>query len=285
MKKIKRKKGMTLIEIIISLALLGIIIVPISGYALGSLKNNLKAEIKQSASFHGQRFLEEIKAYDEIILKTNGEGKNYFELLNGEVMKEVSLNNYQGEIIRDKLELQMEVKEDTTFEYNDINNLENIKNETFRLNLNESLGISNIELEQDTIQNKDFLGNLLISVEPDFRMEVKDSSSGELLINYKPSNNPQNIMIIYVDKSSTLNKTIQLENKTNKLINVYVVKHNESTANLNVLGIEGSILINDDIELYEDNIEGKRFNYSIKIRDKNNNLLFEGSSSRNLIIK
>ena len=285
MKKIKRKKGMTLIEIIISLALLGIIIVPISGYALGSLKNNLKSEIKQSASFHGQRFLEEIKAYDEIVLKTNGEGKNYFELLDGEVMKEVSLNNYQGEVIKDKLNLQMEVKEDTTFEYNDINNLENIKNETFRLNLNESLGISCIELKQDTIQKKDFLGNLLISVEPDFTMKVKDSSSGELLINYKPSNNPKNIMIIYVDKSSTLNKTIQLENKTNKLINVYVVKHNESTANLNVLGIEGSILINDDIELYEDNIEGKRFNYSIKIRDKNNNLLFEGSSSRNLIIK
>ncbi|MDU5107372.1 type II secretion system protein [Clostridium sp.] len=285
MKKIKRKKGMTLIEIIISLALLGIIIVPISGYALGSLKNNLKAEIKQSASFHGQRFLEEIKAYDEIVIKTNGEGKKYFELLDGEVMEEVSLNNYKGEVIKDKLNLQMEVKEDTTFEYNDINNLENIKNETFRLNLKESLGISNIELKQDTIQNKDFLGNLLISVEPDFSMEVKDSSSGELLINYKPTNNPKNIMIIYVDKSSTLNKTIQLENKTDKLINVYVVKHNESTANLNVIGIEGSILINDDIDLYEDNIEGKRFNYTIKIEDKNNNLLFKGSSSRNLIIK
>ena len=65
----------------------------------------------------------------------------------------------------------------------------------------------------------------------------------------------------------------------------YLDESIDRNANLNVLGIEGSILINDDIELYEDNIEGKRFNYSIKIRDKNNNLLFEGSSSRNLIIK
>ncbi|WP_352416857.1 type IV pilus modification PilV family protein, partial [Clostridium tertium] len=81
--KVKAKKGMTLIEVIISVALLSILIVPLSGLVMSSLKNNISAEYRQKASYIGQKVLEELKAYDKITLK-NDAGKKYFELLDGD---------------------------------------------------------------------------------------------------------------------------------------------------------------------------------------------------------
>ena len=69
--KLKAKKGMTLIEVIISVALLSILIVPLSGLVMSSLENNISAEYRQKASYIGQKVLEELKAYDKITLKND----------------------------------------------------------------------------------------------------------------------------------------------------------------------------------------------------------------------
>ncbi len=69
--KVKAKKGMTLIEVIISVALLSILIVPLLGLVMSSLKNNISAEYRQKASYIGQKVLEELKAYDKITLKND----------------------------------------------------------------------------------------------------------------------------------------------------------------------------------------------------------------------
>lgn len=285
MKIRKAKKGMTLIELIISLALLVIMIVAISSYALANIKNGLESEKNQKASFMGQRFLEEIKAYDEISLKTSEGGKKYFQLLDGEILEKIISNNFYGKIEKDNLKLEMEVKEDKTFQYKDINNLENITDETFTLNLRENVVGSSLEIKENLTKVSDFNNDLIVTLEENLKIKINDSLNEEELISDTSNNNSKNIIIINIEKSFYSNKAIEIRNKTNKTMNIYVVKDNESTGKVNVFATEGSVFINDEIDLYEKNIEEKRFNYSVKVKDKNDEVIFEGASSSNLIIK
>jgi len=296
----KMKKGLTLIELIISLALLGIIIVPIGGYALGSIKNSLESEKKQKASFMGQRVLEEIKAYDEIVLKTSEEGKKYFQLLDGEIIfKEQDSSEvkdehgvikklpeiYRGNFEKDNFKLETEIKEDEIFKYNNINNLENITSETFTLNLRASVGIASLEIKENLTKVSDFRNDLVITLEENLKIKIDDSLTEEELVSDSSSNNLKNTIIINIEKSFLLNKKIEIRNKTGETINIYVVKDKDSTGKVNVFATEGSVFINDEIDLYEENIEGKKFNYSIKVKDKKDKLIFEGNSSSNLNLK
>ncbi|MDZ7548384.1 type IV pilus modification PilV family protein, partial [Clostridium perfringens] len=99
--KLKAKYGMTLIEVIISVTLLSILVVPLSGLVISSLKTNKGAEHKQKASYIGQKVLEEIKAYDEITLKDDT-GVKYFQLLDGDKIEKNSLseNKFTGSFKR-----------------------------------------------------------------------------------------------------------------------------------------------------------------------------------------
>lgn len=300
MNRRKFKKGMTLIELIISLALLAIIIVPISGYALGNIKNSLESEKNQKASFMGQRFLEEIKAYDEIVLKTSEEGKKYFQLLDGEIIfKEQDLSEvkdengvikklpeiYKGNFEKDNFKLETEIKEDEILKYNNINNLENITNETFTLNLRESVGVASLEVKESLNKVSDFRNDLVVTLEENLKIRIDDSLTKQELVSDSSSNNLKNTIIINIEKSFSLNKKIEIRNKTGETINIYVVKDNTSAGKVNVFATEGSVFINDEIDLYEENIEGKKFNYSIKVKDQKNKVIFEGSSSSNLNLK
>ncbi len=71
MKFIKNKKGLTLIEIIISLAILSIIIAPILSLTLSSVKTNKKSDEKMEALSLAQKNMEGIKSPKYIIVKSN----------------------------------------------------------------------------------------------------------------------------------------------------------------------------------------------------------------------
>ena len=64
--KIKARKGMTLIEVVMSVALIAILLIPLANVAMTTLKTNKKSEIKQEASQVGQDVMEELKSYDEL---------------------------------------------------------------------------------------------------------------------------------------------------------------------------------------------------------------------------
>ncbi len=71
MKFIKSKKGLTLIEIIISLAILSIIIGPILSLTLTSVKTTKKSDEKMEALSLAQKKMEGIKSSKYIIVKSN----------------------------------------------------------------------------------------------------------------------------------------------------------------------------------------------------------------------
>jgi prepilin-type N-terminal cleavage/methylation domain-containing protein len=69
MKGIQRaKKGFSLIEVIISVAVLAVLMIPIASVTIATVKRNDEAEDKQRANFEGQKLLEELKSFDNITI-------------------------------------------------------------------------------------------------------------------------------------------------------------------------------------------------------------------------
>lgn len=67
--KHRSKKGFTLIEVLISVTILVILIIPISSIIMTSMNKNKKSEKIQEASSKGQSVIEEFSAYDSLSLQ------------------------------------------------------------------------------------------------------------------------------------------------------------------------------------------------------------------------
>ena len=73
MRGIKRvKKGFSLIEVVISVAILVILMIPIASVTISTIKRNAEAEDKQRANFEGQKLLEELQSYNRVTLTGAG---------------------------------------------------------------------------------------------------------------------------------------------------------------------------------------------------------------------
>ena len=59
-----RKKGYTLVEVILSLALIALLLIPISNIVMTALKTENRSETRQEGASAGQKVLEELKTYD-----------------------------------------------------------------------------------------------------------------------------------------------------------------------------------------------------------------------------
>ena len=64
-KKIKRK-GYTLLEVILSVALIALLLIPISNMIITAMKSSKWADIRQDGAVVGQQVLEELKTYDNL---------------------------------------------------------------------------------------------------------------------------------------------------------------------------------------------------------------------------
>lgn len=75
----KTKKGMSIVEVVISVALIAILLIPIANVVIKATQRSKEAELKQEVSIQGQKLLEEINSYDNLQFDTSHE----FTLLDG----------------------------------------------------------------------------------------------------------------------------------------------------------------------------------------------------------
>ena len=68
-KKIKRK-GYTLLEVILSVALIALLLIPISNMIMTAMKSSKRADIRQDGAVVGQQLLEELKTYENFATNT-----------------------------------------------------------------------------------------------------------------------------------------------------------------------------------------------------------------------
>jgi len=96
MKKLFSNDGLTIVEIIMSLAILGIVICPLMSMFIFSQKLNNKSEIEYKSILQAQKYMEEIQAMDTldtIHYQFNSDNACYERIINE------SVNNYSTEII------------------------------------------------------------------------------------------------------------------------------------------------------------------------------------------
>jgi prepilin-type N-terminal cleavage/methylation domain-containing protein len=104
-----KKKGLTLIEVLISLTILSIIVIPISNLVLSSVKLNKSGEDKQKAVTIAQQIIEEVKAAPKLegsmilsngltLMAVEGSTGSYqgTQLINNEFTAVVTVNSKSG---------------------------------------------------------------------------------------------------------------------------------------------------------------------------------------------
>lgn len=302
--KVKAKKGMTLIEVIISVALLSILIVPLSGLVMSSLKNNISAEYRQKASYIGQKVLEELKAYDKITLK-NDAGKKYFELLGGDEiiqdLKEDSTGNtFKGSFDRtiyggasesagkdDNLyNVEVKLEKDLNFQYENVNNLDKNNNAAFILNFLRDSSNNNIIKIKDNPHNSYAISNELI-------MEL-DKNSNNLIVYKKNESTPlvtvnktnvdNNTIVLYIKEGFSQNINIEFKNNTEETVEIHLISGDNNYSKFKIYSSIGDVILYEEKQI-EENPVADMYNYKVKVKDRENNILFEGSSSKNVNIK
>ena len=288
-----KKKGMTLIEAIISVALLSILIVPISGLVMTSVNTNKRAEIKQEAAFLGQKLLEEMKVYDKIKLVSNGN----FQLLNGQGIKRVNtdesaadFNNFNGKFSIDKYAVEIKLIKDDEFTYEDISKdpLENIvfdyklefkgdASKTVTLYKNTESGLSEVSSYYPIVNNNLNLkiGNgIFILLNNEIEM-INDSGV--------PISNNNNILIDLND-NFTGNIKLDFYNQTDIEKNIYIKKNSSTTGKVEVNSYIGKIKIFNNIISSTKNTLGDLYNVEVTVSNRGNTL-FNGIVSQNIWIQ
>ncbi|WP_195266650.1 prepilin-type N-terminal cleavage/methylation domain-containing protein [Clostridium sp. 1001275B_160808_H3] len=302
--KIKAKKGMTLIEVIISVALLSILIVPLSGLVMSSLKNNISAEYRQKASYIGQKVLEELKAYDEIKLQ-GGASEKYFELLDGDkIIQDLNAdstgNTFKGNFERtiyggtsessgkdeDLYNVEVKLEKDLNFQYENVNNLDKNNNAAFILNFLRDSSNNNVIKIEDNPDNSYAVSNELI-------MEL-DKNSNNLIIYKKNASTPlvtvnktnvdNNNIVLYIKEGFSQNMNIEFKNNTEETVEIHLISGDNNSSKFKIYSSIGDVILYEEKQI-EENPVADMYNYTVTVKDSENNILFEGSSSKNVNIK
>ena len=297
-RKLKAKKGMTLIEVIISVTLLSILIVPISGFMLSSLKNNMSSQKKQEASYIGQKVLEELKAYEYISLKKDNEGY-YFELLDGDKIYRNQDDNFEVEIERDiygkpiskrninKYNVYIKIEENTDFKYNDINNLEVHEDADCRIDFINDNNINFIRIMNSNLENKNsFTGEIKINIKKEdnnFSLSLYDKNDQDIKIENIKKEIKNNKILLYLASNYEVNTNIEINNDTEEVLYLYLIKEDDKDK-MNLVVNRGKVILSEEKEIITNNI-GSMYEYNVKVTDDKNNILFEGKSSNNINIR
>ena len=309
--KAKVKKGITLIEVIISVALLSILIIPLSTMVITSLKNKEESSDRQKATYIGQKILEELKAYDVIYLKEDDNIK-YFNLLDGldsdREIREVSnneLKKFTGEFKRNIFGNQKDNPYEKLFNVEvNINKNEDFKNDLnyidktlagYMLTFNENSIYYEFIKDQNDEKNKiptSFIAsNNIVDIE--INKNILTLDNGTTKKDIPKELDKSNILIINLEDSynkstniniSNLQEKISEEKSINEALEIILIKNRAENNSINIIASEGDILVKE-INL-DDNLDlNDTYNYEIIVKDENNKEIFKAKLSSKLIIK
>lgn len=273
-----KKKGMTLIEAIISVALLSVLIIPISGLVMTSINTNKRAEIKQEATYIGQKLLEEMKVYDEIILEVTKE----FQLLNGQKITKVGeSDNFVGKFIVDKYDVELSLNKDNQFVYD--NNI--VSNE---INTNEMDVVVEF-VSNNTIKYNNV--NYVISDKLTIRTPNNDTDElevingdGTVIFKVTKASERKNKILFVINNDFKGDVNIDFHNERDEEVSIYVKKNSAVTGNLNINAFRGKIRIYNNINNEDKNKIGNLYNINVVVKNKGNEL-FKGEVLQNILIK
>lgn len=289
--KFKSKKGMTLIEVIISVTLLSILIVPLSSIVMSSLRNSKDGEYRQKASYIGQKLIEELKSYDYIKLDSEGS----FKLLDGDkITKNTEENNFTGNFERTvfgsvdenkrsgetKFNVEVTMKKSEDFNFDNINKVDESKVKYKVIFEKDASGYSvyiNDKTSPKLIVNEDLVFNI-----NENNLEIYNKSNDSMKISVTASEGKENYLLIDVKNTYDKSTNIILNNNVNNLLEIYLLKDSDLN-NIKINSYKGNVILSE-INNDSSNV-ANMYTYEVVVKDSNEKVLFKGSSSSNIVIK
>lgn len=299
--KRRRKKAATLVEVIISIAIFSLLVLPTMSLILTSIKNVKKTNENEKAEIIGKQVIEEIKSMDLSRLE------NSIELGNGIVLNKnedgtITTRN-DGEkgfqTIDDNYQVEVTLTKNSNLEYSSISdNMDgefNIYHKDGKLFIQDvkakdDEGIKEIRLKRNqdekiTITNKYNLDEELNLI------EIKLSSGEVINIKKRNKNDEFNKETGYIkfnlleSEEDTLDKikiNIDVKNLMSQDFNIYISKREnsnfETEVNIDKDSI-GGMLITDDI--FTPNKIGDMYNLSVVVK-KDSKILFNAEGYKNI---
>lgn len=282
--KRKAKKGVTLIETIISVALLAILIVPLSNVVLATFKTNKDGELKQKASFIGQKVLEEMEAYDELKLKNDG-SNNFFELLDGDKITEDTsvANSYSGSFNRSNLgnnfRVVLTVVKDNDFSYNS-ENANNGYDLSYKLSQDIAPGTQ--KYISQGIETRSFSSdNLVLKIDALNKINISEkNSTSSILLDQSVTPPLKKGISIQLDSTFSTTLNLNVDSAIPGTTEIYIIKDEECTGNVNVTSSSGNIKVNRYVNLAD------LYNINVTVdKESGTEVLFGGSTKKNIMVK
>lgn len=260
----RRKKGITLIEAIISVALLSILIVPIGGMVVNSVKTNNNAQIKQNAAYIGQKALEELKVYDNIKLK-DFSGNKGFKMLDGQIIYKQPDGSYRGDFINSELDKSFNVEVKIT------------KNSDFTYENDTEMDLA-IDLTNNNFGNI-VLGTgkkIKLVIGADKRIRIYEDN----LSRFEKEMESRNVLINITSGFNVNNFSIDVENKDDK--SLYIYKNIAEGANDITINTIAGKVIEKVYNPTDTSAIGDLYAIDIIVK-KSGQVLFQGSTSNNIV--
>jgi prepilin-type N-terminal cleavage/methylation domain-containing protein len=289
--KIKVKKGMTLIEVIISVTLLSILIVPISTIVITSLRSSKDGEYKQKASYIGQKVLEELKSYDYITLQSEGSEK-YFQLLDGDKIKKISEDIFTGNFERTifgtidevngkkeaKFEVEVRIEKSSDFNFEDSNYLDE-ENSRYIISFEKKDGLYKV-IGDNISQEISSDNNIVIEVNDNY-LSISNNTGYKIDIPERVGKD--NSLFIKLKNTYDKETTVEARNNLSDTFEINLI-NGSSLGKLNIISSKGNIILSEINEI-NNSSNSNMYNYEVIVKNRRDEILFQGKSSNNIIIR
>lgn len=244
---INKEAGLTLIEVLITVSILGIIIIPLSSFFITSAKINKESEDKFKATLIAQNFMEDIKLSDSIM-----EGETQYNIADYSVIVNITnvsdFSEYKRSSFYDTIDYDIKIQIDKN-------------NENF----------ISIYDKSDNLLAKDY-----INVQAKIDVEMIDSFiivnifENDTLLSTTNLENNENEGSLILEMLGDMDFTVNSKNKTENDLILYFCKSDDSTSNYtfrNLGGIvkryENILILNNESEnnlkgLYQVDVEVKK---------------------------
>ena len=172
------------------------------------------------------------------------------------------------------------------FQYENVNNLDKNNNAAFILNFLRDSSNNNIIKIKDNSDNSYAISNELI-------MEL-DKNSNNLIVYKKNESTPlvtvnktnvdNNTIVLYIKEGFSQNINIEFKNNTEETVEIHLISGDNNYSKFKIYSSIGDVILYEEKQI-EENPVADMYNYKVKVKDRENNILFEGSSSKNVNIE
>ncbi|PWL52440.1 prepilin-type N-terminal cleavage/methylation domain-containing protein [Clostridium cadaveris] len=253
----KKKKAMTLIEVIISIGIFAIIAIPISTMILKAIDANRQGEYKQQSINYGQKIMEKLKSLDdEEFLNLD---KNH-DLQDIEVLKKDMGYALDGSKNGYKITGTITPVEKYT--------VQKVENAYDSIDADVYLSISSNK--NSAMKIKDGIKYDLGMIDDKLSIAINEDS---LIINNKKFRNSITSILILFEEDSKNQYILDLNNKKSGL-NLYIAKERGSEASYNMNSHGNSINIYEGIIKERDLSYGESRLYNIELKIEKNGKVF-----------